>query len=362
MHRKRHEELDTISDQLHAAIACDTQAQKASEMNIEDVIERMKEVEMRENKIASNLIEIQNFFDRPMACINKYRRPALIPKNVKDKEGFFYVYVASIDIVDMENIVYSVSLVSLKNELTVYKTLLNLTYDREMPLLNTPTDLNKHSALLLMVRIQGQWLRCVLLSKIGDTILIEDIDSGKKHSFKEEDFSFKVPQKQELSRNAFAFKIVLTNIIDRNAVDVGDIVKIRILTSNLRDVSEAEIEVDNLEEKPMEIENFQAVQEKLPREIEVVPEKPKQSITVDEKRAEEPPVTEEPRIMINQMKVKNFPSGRHRLTYLDGSKIPSGKIHVCLATEESNNLIEKLFDDIQEYIMKNNEKSGYKPV
>lgn len=339
----------------------DTPSEKASSMDIDEITERMEELSA--HPMATNMVEIQNFFDRPMACINKFRRPALIPKSVKDENGYFHVYVASIDLVDSDNMVYSVNLVNLKNELTVYKTLLNMTYDRDIPLMTNQEDYAKHSASLLMIKVEGQWSRCIQLTKTEDTILLEDIDSGKKYSFNA-GFPFKVPQKQELARNAFAFKMVISNVIDRTGIDVGDIIKIRFLKSNLRGVSEAEVEIDCLdrEEQPMELEN---VDEKLPQDAKDIYEKPKAVEMTDVKShaVDKPPAEiEDPRILIKQLKVKNFPVGRQLLTYIDGSKIGSGRIHVCLATAENVAFTDKLFYEIQQYIALNDDKNGYKPV
>lgn len=60
-------------------------------------------------------------------------------------------------------------------------------------------------------------------------------------------FLVKPPKKQELARHAFAFKIKLSNLFDPTAVDVKDIVKIRINHLNLREVSTAEVEVENMQ-------------------------------------------------------------------------------------------------------------------
>lgn len=364
-----------------------TKVQKDFKMDLDEVTTRMEDVDVSSS---SGLVEIQNFFDRPMACINKFRRPAMIPKNVKDDNGFFHVVITSIDLVDLENIVYSVNLASLKNELIVYKALLNMTYEKDqmIPLLSSPLDYPKHSKSLMMIKIDSQWTRCVELLVFDNMILFEDIDTGKKHRL-DVGFSFKMAQKQELARNAYAFKVKFNNIFDRAAVDVGDIVKIYIQSPNLRGVTDAEVEVEILSE-PMESEDFETNAAK-PQDFKATFDKPKFiedreviEISDDEeqstkivdnketslewnldskeftpKKKEQIPV--DPRIFIRQLKMKNLPVGRQMLTYLDSSKLKSGKIHVCLTTDEHLEFYNQLFKDIEEYADKNEDKAGYKP-
>lgn len=318
-----------------------TPTKEVSDMEMEDLTLRMEELST--HPIATNLIEIQNFFDRPMACINKFRRPVMVPKNIKDENGYFPVVVSSIDLIDLENIVYSVYLACLKQELIGYKTLLNLTYeDNATPLLMNASDYKKLSTSLIMIKIGEDWIRCIEISKTDNVIVLEDIDTGKKHSFKSS-FSFKKPQKQELARNAFIFKVNLKNVHDRTAIDVGDIIKIRIKSFNLRGVSDAETELYETQERPVEIEK--------PQNVQVIFANSTESLSVQE----------EPRIMIKDLKVKNFPTGPQELFYIDGSKLNVGKAHVCLVSDENSEAQLKLFDGIQEYIYNNEDKNGYKP-
>lgn len=298
-------------------------------MEIDGLTTRLADVELSHHP----MVELHNIFDRPIACINKFRRPALIPKNLKDENDFFQVIVSSIDIID--SIVYSVYLANLKNELNVYKNLLNMTYssDDQVQLKSSAGEYAKHSKSLLMINYNNQWIRCIELAKLHDVILLEDIDSGKKLTLPH-GFDFKAPQKAELARNAFAFKVTFKNLIDPTAIDVGDIINIRMMDSNLRGVSTAEIDL-----------------------VKAQADEPMKSI--NETAFDMPP--KEPRFSISQMKVKNFPPGRHVLTYLDGSKLGSGKIHVCLSTPENDIMLDKLYKDIQDYIEKNPQKNGYKP-
>lgn len=348
-------------------------ASKACEMDIDDVTKQVERIDLSTHPMTSDLVEIHNFFDRPIACINKFCRPMLIPKNIKDDSGYFPVMVTSIEIVDIEtnvDLVYSVILATLKYDLTLYKTLLNMTYESlKEVLLSSANDYSTYSKSLMMLKIGGQWTRCIQKMKIDSgSIILEDIDTGKKHRFNES-FSFKAPQKQELARNAFAFKVKLINIYDRFAVDVGDFVKIRITNSNLRGVSDAEIECDNKEPEPMEEMDFEVK----PQSTQVFDvsrvesQNDKKELQEDVKiftpkmpeKAAEP---EEDRIFIKEIKVKQFPTGKQTLTFMDGSKIDKGKLHVCIATENHYCFHEDLFYNIQDYVDKNEDLNNYKPV
>jgi hypothetical protein len=345
----------SIINQLN--VAMDTQATETctqrEKMEIDNLTDQMEQLST--HPMATNVVEIQNFFDRPMMCINKYRRPALIPKNAKDEKDYFHVVVASIDLVNLETIIYSVYLACLKPELAAYKASLNNVYENSaIPLIKSTDDTGKNP--LKMIKIGNHWMRCIRATEnLADNSFV-DIDSGKKFNLQE--FSFKVPQKKELARNAFSFKIRLLNIADRTAVDVGDIVKIRLNISNLRGISDAEVEVEFWNEQGEGIKEPQIVEQQVPT-VEVIFENAKNTIKCEEmpKVAEAP---KEPRIMVPQMRVKNFPLGLQELVYLDGSKLKHGKIHVCLARDGESS--DNIFAKIEEYIAGNEDKNGYIPV
>lgn len=149
----RHKQEGTVSNADHRVLKLEVPSLTDITMEVDSIANRLESLGM-----GQNMIEIQNFFDRPMASITKFRRPGMIPNNMKDANGFFAVSVTSIDLIDTDNIIYSVVLENMRKGLMEYQQQLNIAYDdTAVPLVMS----SEYAKSLMIAKVGDQWSRCI---------------------------------------------------------------------------------------------------------------------------------------------------------------------------------------------------------
>lgn len=316
-------------------------AEEPMETNVDELARELHHIKISEHPLAAEGVLINEHLDRPMINIHKYDRIAPIPPSAKDFEGFFMVTVTAI-----VQRIYSVVLNESKEDICLFKHLLNVTYNDDF---NNPSiriarsEFMKYSKALLIVKVGDQWARCRLQQGDKDNFILEDIDTGRQ--IKVDGFLIaKRALEPEKMKSALSFKVAFEN--EPGSIAVGDLLKIRLIKSNIYGISTAEVEMTKTEnaKKSAEIAHAAA------------------ALTWDDDENE--PVTEKtPIFKINRIWVKSLPMrGKVKLKYVDGSRLDQYKMCVFESTAENELFYKKLYDDIQSYVSIRQHENNYKPA
>lgn len=317
------------------------------QMNVDDITMGLEDVNIAQSALMDcTLVDLK--FDRPVMLIQKYNRIPPVPPTENSLKGILSVTIMHIDIVDLKNLIYSVVLDSQKEEIATFKKYFNYDYnDDELrpPLEYLPQEFMKNAKKVLMIKIDNQWTRCHVKSFNNvDKIAVEDLDTGKIHLI-DKNHKIKRASEAELMKSAISFKVKLDNNQDPYAFDVGDTFKIEIIRFNINGISNAKIMKSMEEPKP----NNEVELKMKPNDQE--------SNVKKESTLKDPPK----KFKIQDLLVKTFKTGKRELTFIDGSKLAQGKMHVCENSEENEKFYVDLSVEIQDYIKQNPNKNNYKP-
>lgn len=270
--------------------------------------------------------------NRKMMCIRKFKRHVQIDDKLKDEEGYAFVLITEIDEKPDGSVVYWIMPYGVKESANAYKETINERYkDETIETISSPDAIQKFKLHLVVTKIDGKWCRANILSFSSPNVVsLEDIDSGKKTINIMPKDLIKVPDEADLLISAYAFKVMFENV-ESKVIECGNIIKLRITHADPYGVSFAEVKV----------ETESKIQEVLTAPIET-------------------PHVE--RLFIDNIQIKEFNVGpKVKLTFLDGSRLEKGKLHVCEGVKENLKFYNKLIKDIADYVKENPNAGNYKP-
>lgn len=135
-------------------------------------------------------------------------------------------------------------------------------------------DLQKFREHMILAKIMGMWCRSRILSFVPEMRIIgvEDIDSGAKAILTMPPHVFKMPKKEEMTKQAFASKVIIENALDEE-ISPGRFMKIRMTHVDPFGVNFAEAE----DEEVIEVEDSQDIE--LTRDVgEALPMNPREKL------------------------------------------------------------------------------------
>lgn len=190
---------------------------------------------------------------------------------------------------------------------------------------------------LVIAMINDSWCRARIIGFTEpDVFCLEDVDSGRKTittCFN----TLKAPRITEIFKPPFAFKASLESLIDPSSVELGDLIKIRLIRFNQMGLSVAEAQLT------------------MPEDEESINELVEASVTQDNQGASN-------RLLIDQMRVKDIQVGPDvKLLFLDGAKLDSGIIYVCESSSENSVFFSQLSKEIADHVQSASRES-YQPV
>lgn len=270
--------------------------------------------------------------NRKMMSIRKFKRHVQIDDKLKDDEGYAFVLVTEVEEKPDGSVIFWIMPYDVKKSADAYKETINKRYEDEtIETISSPDAIQKFKLHLVITKIEGKWCRANILNfSTPNVVSLEDIDSGKKTINVMPKDLIKVPDEADLLISAYAFKVMFENVESKD-IECGNIVKLRITHADPYGISFAEVKAET------------------ESEMKEVTTAPIEAANVE-------------RLFIDKIQIKEFNVGpKVKLTFLDGSRLEKGKLHVCEGVTENVKFYNKLTKDIADYVKKNPNAGKYRP-
>ncbi|CRK94176.1 CLUMA_CG007692, isoform A [Clunio marinus] len=250
------------------------------------------------------------------------------------------------------SVFYWVMPLEAKNSFESYKVLLNMIYEfDDIPLI--PFEkLKCFMSSLVMAEVDGQWRRMKIfqLENNFKRVILQDIDSGRKELLQMQKTIIKKPNRKDLLKPAFAFKVKLENESCSNksqSYEIGKIIELRFKAK---------------ENSNKNTENYIAAEVKLKEKLdaEVKPDSNKEVMN-ELVKIDQTMFTLPERFYVDSIEVEDLPIGSNINILILNNLLEVGKLHVMENVKNNIESFAKMCQDIKTYTESYPSKNYYKP-